>query len=54
MKLKDFLGKVVKNKTNKQEGTTFKKRKLKEIGKTSDDLLDMDIDFKLKKIMFEN
>ena len=51
MKLKDLLGKPVKNKKNKQEVTTFKKRELKGIGITSDDLLNMRIDFKLKKLL---
>ncbi len=53
MKLKDFLGKVVENKSNKQQVTTFKKGKLKQIGKTPQDLLNMDIDFKLKKLLYE-
>jgi len=54
MKLKDFLGKVIENKSNKQNVTTFKKQKLKQVGKTPEDLLNMDIDFKLKKLLYED
>jgi len=54
MKLKDFLGKVVENKSNKQKVTTFKQKKLKKENITPKDLLNMDIDFKLKKILYEN
>ncbi len=54
MKLKDFLGKVIENKSNKQFNTSFKKGKLKEIGKTPEEFLDMKVDFKLKKILFED
>ena len=53
MKLKDFLGKVVENKRNKQLNASFKKGKLKEFGKTSEDLLEMEVDFKLKKVLYE-
>ncbi len=53
MKLKDFLGKVVENKRNKQEVTTFRKRELKKIGKTPKDLLNMKVDFKLKKLLYK-
>ncbi len=54
MKLKDFLGKVIENKRNKQQVTTFKKGELKKFGKTPEDLLDMKIDFKLKELLFED
>ena len=53
MKLKDFLGKVVENKRNKQQVTTFKKGILKKEGKTTEDLLNMKVDFKLKKLLYE-
>lgn len=53
MKLKDFLGKVVENKSNKQQVTTFKKGALKRQGKTPEDLLNMKVDFKLKKLLYE-
>lgn len=53
MKLKDFLGKVVENKRNKQKVTTFKQKTLKKENITPDDLLNMKIDFKLKKLLFE-
>lgn len=54
MKLKDFLGKVIENKSNKQNVTTFKKGVLKKVGKTPEDLLDMNVDFKLKKLLYED
>lgn len=54
MKLKDFLGKVVENKTNKQKVTTFKQKILKKENITPEDLLNMEVDFKLKKLLYEN
>ncbi len=53
MKLKDFLGKVVENKRNKQKVTSFKQKILKKENITPEDLLNMDIDFKLKKLLYE-
>jgi len=53
MKLKDFLGKVVENKRNKQKVTTFKQKMLKKENITAEDLLNMKLDFKLKRILFE-
>ena len=54
MKLKDFLGKVVENKRNKQQVTTFKKGILKKENITSEDLLNMKVDFKLKKLLYDD
>ena len=51
MKLKDCFGKIVENKKNKQNVTNFKKGVLKKIGKTPEELFDMEIDFKLKKLL---
>jgi hypothetical protein len=49
MKLKDFLGKVVKNKRNGQLTTTFKKNQMKKSGVSIDELMDIDLrKFKLK------
>ena len=54
MKLKDFLGKVVVNKRNKQQVTTFKQKTLKRENIIPEDLLNMKIDFKLKKLLYED
>ena len=54
MKLKELMGKIVENKKNKQLNINFKKNKLKKIGISHKELLDMDVDFKLKKLMFED
>jgi hypothetical protein len=53
MKLKDLLSKVVENKKNGQLNTSLKKNVLKDVGVSKDELFDMNIDFKLKKILFE-
>jgi len=54
MKLKDCFGKIVENKRNKQNVTTFKKGVLKKLGKTPEEILDFDMDFKLKKLLYDN
>ena len=54
MKLKDFLGKVVENKRNKQQVTTFRQKILKKENITHKELLDMEVDFKLKKLLYED
>ena len=54
MKLKDFLGKVVENKSNKQQVTNFKQKILKKENITSEDLLNMKVDFKLKRLLYED
>ena len=51
MKLKELLGKVIKNKNNKQLNTCFKKSKLKQNGISVDDLMNMKVDIKLKKLL---
>ncbi len=43
MKLKDFLSKIVENKKNGQLNTSFKKNKLKKVGISTDDLLEMKV-----------
>jgi hypothetical protein len=54
MKLKDVLGKVVENKKNKQLNVNIKKSSLKKVGITKDDLLNMRIDSKLKRLLYED
>jgi len=53
MKLKDVLSKIVENKKNGQLNTCIRKNELKKIGITEKDLFDMQIDSKLKKLLFE-
>jgi len=53
MKLKELFSKVVENKKNGQLNTCFKKNQLKKAGISKEELLDMNVDFKLKKILFE-
>ena len=54
MKLKDFLSRVVENKKNGQLNVALKKNKLKQAGISKEELLNMNIDNKLKKILFED
>ena len=54
MKLKDVLGKIVENKKNNQLVTTIKKKELKKSGFSCDDLLNMKIDSKLKKLILDS
>jgi len=54
MKLRDLMSKVVENKKNGQLNTCLKKNELKKVGISKDELLDMNVDFKLKKILFED
>jgi len=51
MKLKDFLSKVVENKKNGQLTTSIRKNQLKSKGISKDELFNMDIDFKLKRLL---
>ena len=53
MKLKDLMGAVVKNKKNGQLTTSFKKNKLKQSGISKEELLNMKIDFKLKRVLID-
>jgi hypothetical protein len=53
MKLKDILSKVTTNKRNGQLNTSIKKNALKDTGISKEELFNMNIDFKLKKILFE-
>jgi outer membrane usher protein FimD/PapC len=54
MKLKELMSKVVENKKNGQLNTCLKKNQLKKVGISKDELLDMNVDIKLKKILFED
>lgn len=51
MKLKDLLGKVVENKKNGQFSTSLKKTKLKKVGISKEELFNMKVDVKLKKLL---
>jgi len=51
MKLKDFFGKIVENKKTKQNILSPKKRILKENNISVDDLLNMKVNVKLKKLL---
>lgn len=53
MKLKDVLSKISKNKINGQSTTCLRQKKLKEVGISENDLLNMKIDTKLKRLLFE-
>lgn len=52
MKLKDVLTKVVENKKNGQLSTCIKKNKLKKVGMSKEDLLNINIDKELKAHLF--
>ena len=54
MKLKELMGKVIENKKNGQLNTSIKKTKLKEAGISKEDLLEMNVDRKLKRLLFED
>jgi hypothetical protein len=54
MKLKDFLSKVIENQKNGQLNVALKKTKLKEAGISKEELFDMNVDTKLKKLLFED
>lgn len=54
MKLKELLGKIVENKKNGQMNVCLRKGKLKEVGISKEELLNMKVDKKLKKILFED
>jgi len=54
MKLKDVLGKVIENKKNKQLNVNIKKNNLRKIGISHSELLDMKIEPRLKRLVFDN
>ena len=54
MKLKDVLGKLNKNKSNGQLTTCIRKTNLKKAGMSETELLNMNINTKLKTLLFEN
>jgi hypothetical protein len=54
MKLKDFLSKAVENKKNGQLNVALKKNQLKKAGISKEELFNFNIDFKLKKVLFED
>jgi len=49
MKLKDVLSKIIKNKKSGQFNTSLRLRKLKEVGISKEELLNMKIDNYLKR-----
>lgn len=53
MKLRDVLSKVSVNKSNGQLTTCLRKNRLKKAGLSDKELLNMKIDTKLKRILFE-
>jgi len=53
MKLRDVIGKLSKNKTNGQLNTSIRKNKLRKVGISEDELLDMKLDTKLKTLLLE-
>jgi len=53
MKLRDVLSKVSTNKSNGQLTTCLKKNSLKKAGISEKELLNMKLDIKLKKLLFE-
>jgi len=53
MKLKDILSKVVQNRKNGQLNVCLKKNSMKQAGITKEELLNMKIDTKLKKLLME-
>jgi len=53
LKLKDILSKISENKRNGQLTTCLKKNSMKQAGITKEDLLNMKIDTKLKKLLME-
>ncbi len=52
MKLKDLLSGVSENKNNKQQTASFKKKVLNELDMSMEDLLDMKLDMRSKKLKF--
>jgi len=54
MKLKDVLSKISENQRNGQLTTCIKKTKLKEAGITKEDLFNMKVDIKLKRLLLED
>ena len=53
LRLKDILSKVVQNRKNGQLTTCLKKNSMKQAGITKEELLNMKIDTKLKKLLME-
>lgn len=51
MKLKDLLSTVVENKRNGQLTTSLKKNSLKKVGISKEELFNMDIDTKFKRML---
>jgi len=53
MKLRDVLSKISENKKNGQLTTCVRKNSLKKAGITESELFDMNIDTKLKRLLFD-
>jgi len=51
MKLKDILSKIVENKRNGQLNTCIKKNQLKKAGISKEDLFNLKIDSKFKRLL---
>ena len=51
MKLKDVLSKIVENKKNGQLNTSIRKNSLKQVGISEEDLFNLKIDSKLKRLL---
>ena len=54
MKLKELLSNVVENKKNGQLNISLRRNKLKEVGISQDELLNLKLDPKLKKLLYED
>ena len=54
MKLKDVLSKIAENKKNGQLTTCLRKTKMKQAGISKEELLNMKIDVKLKRLLLED
>jgi len=54
MKLKELLSRVSQNKRNGQLTTCIRKNKLKKMGITEKELLEMKLEPKLKRLLFED
>jgi len=53
MKLKDYFGAIINNKSNGQLNVSLRKGQLKKSGVSKEELFDMEVNFKLKKLLEE-
>jgi hypothetical protein len=54
MKLKEILGNISQNRKNGQLTTCIRKNKLKKAGISENELFNMKVDIKLKKLLYED